>query len=204
MLCSKENAGAAQTAQPVSSLRHSPPIPTNLPVPRYRGTHATSDRERKSLLIYGFSSLYEVSRMRTHSQSLVLVIGALLSFLPPPVSSSCVNPAQNTTCLWYPNCLEAAHACGPEGYAISYGQRYCDAFSSAFASNLLTLQGQIWRDKTLLCLQEQLVPFLNVSISCKVSIIFFLRAFEVTTFRIYDRVRLTRMLTATSRRGSAP
>ncbi len=143
--------------------------------------------------------------MRRNPKLLLVVylIGALFSFLPPPVSSSCVNPALNTTCLWYPNCLEAAHACGPEGYALSYGQRYCDAFSSAFASNLLTLQGQIWRDKTLICLQEQLVPFLNVSISCKVNITLFLRAFEITAFRIYDRVRLTRTLTATSRRGFA-
>jgi hypothetical protein len=98
-----------------------------------------------------------------------LAAASLLLFICQPASSSCVNPAMNTTCLWYPDCLEAAHPCGLDGYALSYGQHFCNAFSSDLASNLLTRQGQLWRDKTLICLQEQLVPLLNVSISCKVS-----------------------------------
>lgn len=100
------------------------------------------------------------------------------------VSSSCVDPSLNTTCLWYPNCLEAAHPCGPDGYALSYGEHYCSAFSNA--SNVLTRQGQVWRDKTLLCLQEELVPFLNVSISCKVTLIFYPVSLQTRTNRKQD------------------
>ena len=116
------------------------------------------------------------------------------------VSSSCVDPSLNTTCLWYPNCLEAAHPCGPDGYALSYGEHYCSAFSNA--SNVLTREGQVWRDKTLLCLQEELVPFLNVSISCKVTLIFYPYKLELIANRTYDRAHSTRTRTATSHQGS--
>ena len=93
-----------------------------------------------------------------------------VSFLCP-VLSSCVDPALNTTCRWYPDCLEAAHPCGSDGYALAYGQHYCLAFASANASSLLSPEGQLWRDTTLLCLQQQLVPLLNVTVSCKVMLL---------------------------------
>ena len=39
----------------------------------------------------------------------------------------CQEPV-GQTCSWYRNCLESAHECGPDGYAIQYGLRYCNRF----------------------------------------------------------------------------
>jgi len=45
-------------------------------------------------------------------------------------------------------------------YFISYGKKYCSAFLN---DANLSDQGKRWRDKTLVCLQEKIVPKLDIS-----------------------------------------
>ena len=81
-------------------------------------------------------------------------------------SASCSDPAENITCLWYPDCLEQAHPCGADGYALGYGFKYCQLFASANSSQL-SPAGLLWRNETLLCLQRALVPLLsNATVTC--------------------------------------
>lgn len=67
-------------------------------------------------------------------------------------ADSCLNPEPNT-CDYYSQCLEKAIPCGANGYALGYGQRYCQRFlkESRFSG-----KGEIWRDATLICLQREL------------------------------------------------
>ena len=102
--------------------------------------------------------------------NVLLVLGALWfrTFVGAHVLSdlrSCDRPDINTTCNWYPNCLERVHPCGPDGYALGYGFKYCTLFEAANAS-VLSPRGLAWRDLTLVCLQEALLPLLNRSITC--------------------------------------
>lgn len=46
------------------------------------------------------------------------------------------------------------------------------------------------------------MPFLNVSISCKVTLVLFPYKIELISNRTYDRAHSTRTRTATSRQGS--
>ena len=57
----------------------------------------------------------------------------------------CAAPKANT-CNFYSNCLERYQACGEQGYALNYGQKYCYQFQ---ALSTLTDTGRIWRDRTL-------------------------------------------------------
>ncbi|EFR05121.1 hypothetical protein MGYG_08130 [Nannizzia gypsea CBS 118893] len=56
---------------------------------------------------------------------------------------------------FYSNCLEQKVPCGPDGYALAYGDHYCNRFSAA--SPQLSTGGQEWVTKTMLCLQRKLV-----------------------------------------------
>ncbi|EGD86927.1 hypothetical protein H112_05442 [Trichophyton rubrum D6] len=67
----------------------------------------------------------------------------------------CSSPAPNS-CSFYSACLEKGIPCGPDGYALAYGDRYCNRFSAA--SPQLSASGQEWVTKTMLCLQQKLVP----------------------------------------------
>ncbi|NRA67388.1 MAG: hypothetical protein HRU19_23090 [Pseudobacteriovorax sp.] len=81
-----------------------------------------------------------------------------------------VHPPLGTgTCDFYSDCLEDAKSCGSEGYAIGYGERYCERFSSRTD---FSLKGSEWRDATLVCLQKSLVETsqnlrLGIDISCE-------------------------------------
>jgi hypothetical protein len=81
-----------------------------------------------------------------------------LAFLALPVQAQCVNTSA-PTCGVYESCFAKACACqsSPHEYFVSYGKRYCETFL-----NLATLsaKGKAWRDSTLRCLQEQIVPAL--------------------------------------------
>ncbi|EZF33397.1 hypothetical protein H109_03906 [Trichophyton interdigitale MR816] len=67
----------------------------------------------------------------------------------------CSSPAPNS-CSFYTACLEKRIPCGPDGYALAYGDHYCNRFSAA--SPQLSASGQEWVTKTMLCLQQKLVP----------------------------------------------
>lgn len=73
--------------------------------------------------------------------------------------AQCANSA-NPSCDVYPKCF--AHLCPCEGvgeYFLSYGKKYCDKFLSLEFSG----RAKVWRDSTLRCLQEKIVPRLPVN-----------------------------------------
>ncbi|MCB0347873.1 MAG: hypothetical protein KDD37_03515 [Bdellovibrionales bacterium] len=70
------------------------------------------------------------------------------------------NPQANS-CGYYDQCLERAFPCEDNGYSLSYGKKYCQKYLSLNTENSVSLfslspKGKIWRDHTLLCLQEEL------------------------------------------------
>lgn len=58
-------------------------------------------------------------------------------------------------CSFYTDCLEAAVHCGPDGYALGYGGKYCQRFSDNI--NYFSQDGQKWITGTLTCLKNNLV-----------------------------------------------
>ena len=56
---------------------------------------------------------------------------------------------------FYANCLESRYHCGPDGYPIGYGQRYCQKFSDN--RGMLDARGQQWMLDNMHCLQLALV-----------------------------------------------
>ena len=75
--------------------------------------------------------------------------------------AQCANPVQ-AQCGVYESCFAKYCPCadGPTEYFKSYGAKYCRAF---LANTALSEQGKKWRDSTLRCLQESIVPHLDIS-----------------------------------------
>lgn len=63
------------------------------------------------------------------------------------------------SCAVYSSCFEARCKCENSKYPyfISYGKKYCERF---LASTGWSQAGATWRDKTLICLQDKIVPIL--------------------------------------------
>ncbi|KAJ6589981.1 hypothetical protein DFH09DRAFT_1140582 [Mycena vulgaris] len=72
-----------------------------------------------------------------------------------PPSDECLHPPPDS-CTFYADCLESRYNCGPTGYPLGYGQRYCNKFKTGRAT--LSERGQTWMHATMHCLQEALVP----------------------------------------------
>ena len=70
--------------------------------------------------------------------------------------AQCVS-TPHPSCGVYQTCFEATCKCenSPYPYFISYGKKYCERF---LASTIWSAAGADWRDKTLVCLQEKIVP----------------------------------------------
>ena len=62
-------------------------------------------------------------------------------------------------CSFYPDCLEATYNCGPTGYPIGYGLKYCTKFVDNY--DLYDEAGQAWIQGTLTCLKETLEPLIE-------------------------------------------
>ncbi|KAF5334240.1 hypothetical protein D9758_017093 [Tetrapyrgos nigripes] len=74
------------------------------------------------------------------------------------ISTNCSSPPPQT-CTFYADCLEPAFHCGPEGYPLGFGGKFCTKFSLNAAR--LSPQGQEWLYTTMHCLQVALVPMLQ-------------------------------------------
>ncbi|KAF3481272.1 uncharacterized protein GIQ15_04031 [Arthroderma uncinatum] len=75
-------------------------------------------------------------------------------------NSSSPNPCsvpERDSCAFYISCLEAAVKCGPKGYAIAYGDHYCNEFNPVLVN--FSDQGKLWVSDARYCLQEKLVPY---------------------------------------------
>ncbi|KAF4610711.1 hypothetical protein D9613_007295 [Agrocybe pediades] len=69
--------------------------------------------------------------------------------------SLCSDPPRGQ-CDFYRDCLEARYNCGPDGYPLGYGEKYCNKFSQS--QDRLSAKGQKWMLDTMECLQRTLVP----------------------------------------------
>jgi len=95
----------------------------------------------------------------------IIFISLLSTYTTPPAHDTsnttfvapaeCFNPPPDS-CSFYFDCLESRYHCGPSGYPIGYGQKYCEKFVSS--RNELSARGQVWMLATMHCLQMALVP----------------------------------------------
>lgn len=85
----------------------------------------------------------------------------LLVALPFGAQGQCAN-AVTPSCSVYETCFAKYCPCDgkPSEYFRTYGLKYCKAF---LANTALSTQGKAWRDSTLVCLQESIVPKLDIS-----------------------------------------
>jgi hypothetical protein len=71
-----------------------------------------------------------------------------------PTLAQCVV-SQRPSCDIYQKCFAKSCNCaGPDEYFISYGKKYCEKFLKTDFSGAL----RIWRDSTLKCLQQKIIP----------------------------------------------
>ncbi|KAJ7772014.1 hypothetical protein DFH07DRAFT_213308 [Mycena maculata] len=70
-------------------------------------------------------------------------------------AEECLHPPPDS-CTFYADCLESRYHCGPDGYPLGYGQKYCLKFQTQRTT--LSARGQTWMLATMHCLQESLVP----------------------------------------------
>jgi hypothetical protein len=83
----------------------------------------------------------------------------LLALLVPGAApAQCLSTAK-PSCGVYETCFAKLCPCdeSPYEYFNSYGKKYCAAF---LQSSALSKAGLAWRDSTLRCLQEKIVPLL--------------------------------------------
>src|SRR3989344_1899917 len=66
-------------------------------------------------------------------------------------------------CSFYRECVEARYSCGESGYALGYGEAYCNRFKDQFEgwSSYISNEAKDWRKATTLCLQEKLLENLD-------------------------------------------
>lgn len=90
--------------------------------------------------------------------------------------AQCSNALQ-PSCGVYDTCFAKYCPCqgDPAEYFLSYGKKYCTNFLS---NSSLTAAGKKWRDAALVCLQEKIVPHLDISATPKCSC----SAMRVTAF----------------------
>ena len=74
--------------------------------------------------------------------------------------ATCPNPSAEAAvpkdCSFYQDCVEATFECGPKGYPIGYGYKYCERFLEQESE--FSPEGQAWINGTLTCLKAALVP----------------------------------------------
>ncbi|OZJ06316.1 hypothetical protein BZG36_00725 [Bifiguratus adelaidae] len=68
-----------------------------------------------------------------------------------------------TSCDFY-SCLEDQYHCGPNGYPIGYGLKYCEKYTAN--ADKFSTQGQQWIDNVRLCLQQDLLKDANCNSNC--------------------------------------
>ena len=87
--------------------------------------------------------------------SVVLMLSGTLAY------AQCQSGA-HLSCAVYTTCFDKYCPCEAtgDGYFIRYGKKYCDRF---LASTGWSKKGNKWRNQTLLCLQESIVPKLSIT-----------------------------------------
>jgi hypothetical protein len=76
-------------------------------------------------------------------------------------TNNCVNPLPRS-CAFYKECLETKYQCGPEGYPIGFGQKFCQVFEREV--DKFSPQGQEFLWTNMQCLQNRLVlPYVLIN-----------------------------------------
>ena len=85
----------------------------------------------------------------------IIFLFTLLTF-SSAYASECLPNADN--CGFYNDCVEQKINCGRNGYAISYGEYYCNRFSETFSVHQyeFSSKAQHWRKMTAVCLQKEI------------------------------------------------
>lgn len=103
------------------------------------------------------------TRESSHSRSSMRNIththpALILFFLSLPTFAQCVNSVK-PSCNVYSSCFEKNCDCtgSEDEYLSSFGLNYCKAF---LGEHSFSAAGQSWRDSTLRCLQEAIVPLI--------------------------------------------
>ena len=94
-----------------------------------------------------------------NSRNIFVVVSLLFSLgFTPEGSAQCVN-STSPTCGVYESCFSTRCSCSssPFEYFKSYGKKYCEVFLDL---PNLSSAGKAWRNATLRCLQEEIVPLL--------------------------------------------
>lgn len=80
-------------------------------------------------------------------------------FIPGDAIAQCASAA-SPSCAVYSSCFERYCPCsGPSNYFTNYGLKYCRRF---LMEDGWSDAGRRWRDRTLVCLQEAIVPHLPI------------------------------------------
>lgn len=82
---------------------------------------------------------------------------------PCPTEQECMNPSA-VTCIWYAVCLQRRYGCPASDYPLGYGYHYCSRFVKNRSQ--FTQEGQEWINRTLVCLQQALVPAYENPTNC--------------------------------------
>ena len=77
-----------------------------------------------------------------------------------PDGAACAMPVADD-CAFYRACLDAAHPCGADGYALAFGERLCNTFIARRGE--FSPAGQAWLRGVRTCLQQALVPLRTAS-----------------------------------------
>eukprot|EP00818_Percolomonas_sp_WS_P004029 CAMPEP_0117443460 /NCGR_PEP_ID=MMETSP0759-20121206/4705_1 /TAXON_ID=63605 /ORGANISM="Percolomonas cosmopolitus, Strain WS" /LENGTH=234 /DNA_ID=CAMNT_0005235433 /DNA_START=1345 /DNA_END=2049 /DNA_ORIENTATION=- len=86
-----------------------------------------------------------------------LLVFLLAAIISNHLTLSCTT--SDTSCSFY-KCLEAKHRCNNGGYALGYGNKYCEKFKS---NHYKTTAAVNWTKSVRKCLQSQLVKFTQKS-----------------------------------------
>ncbi len=70
-----------------------------------------------------------------------------------PTLNACAAPISRN-CGFYAQCLDKAVGCGETGYALGFGEKYCNGFRRTEFSE----KGTTWVNSVMVCLQKALVP----------------------------------------------
>jgi len=97
--------------------------------------------------------------MRKLLSAFVLFLALLV--IQSPSWGQCTNTIKES-CEVYPSCFQRYCPCehDPNEYFKTYGEKYCKKF---LQNPSFSTAGKRWRDTTLRCLQEAIVPRLDIS-----------------------------------------
>jgi hypothetical protein len=81
----------------------------------------------------------------------------------PMCAPQCQNPTIRS-CTFYADCVEASVPCGADGYALGYGQKYCNKYATNL--DLFSTNGQKWALSVMGCLQTSLISVVGCDSTC--------------------------------------